>query len=84
MEGTTVDPRMIAKALLIGTCDLARVPTTWAGEAMPTPNYDHAWEPMALEDFDYAVERARYYLVAAHEAQKAWEEDNPREEIEDE
>lgn len=79
MTATQVDPRVIAEALFMDTSDLARILTKWAKEALPDPNYDRAWEPMALEDFDYAVERARNYLVAAHEAQKAWEHDNPEE-----
>lgn len=79
-----VDPRVIAEALFIGTDDLARVLTKWAAEEVPSPDYDRSWEPMSLEDFDYRVERARNYLVAAWEAQKAWAEDNPPDEIENE
>lgn len=78
MEATTVDPRVIAESLQMDTEDLARVLTTWAREALPRPEYERNWEPMALEVFDAAVERSRNYLVAAHEAQKAWEQDNPR------
>lgn len=81
MTATQVDPRVIADALMMGTDELARVLTKWAAESMPTPEYDRAWTPTSLEDFDDRVERARNYLVAAHEAQKAWEEDNPEDEI---
>ena len=77
MTATQVDPRVIADALLMGTDDLARVLTKWAQEALPSLDYDRKWEPTSLEYFDDAIERARNYLVAAHEAQKAWTEDNP-------
>lgn len=83
MTATQVDPRVIAEALFMDTSDLARVLTKWAGEALPRLDYDHAWEPTSLDVFDNAVERARNYLVAAHEAQKAWSEDNPLDEIEE-
>jgi hypothetical protein len=79
MTATQIDPRVIAESLFITTDDLARVLTKWAAEELPKPDYDRAWEPMALEDFDYAVARARNYLVAAHEAQRAYNEDNPEE-----
>lgn len=79
MATTTADPRVIAEALAIGTDDLARMLTKWANEALPKPDYDRNWEPTSMVDFDNAVERARNYLLAAHEAQTAWEEDNPLE-----
>ena len=79
MTATQVDPRVIAEALFMGTEDLARILTKWAKDELPTPEYDRAWKPMALEDFDNAVERSRNYLVAAHEAQRAYNEDNPEE-----
>jgi len=77
MTATQVDPRVIADALLMGTDDLARVLTKWAQESLPSLDYDRNWEPTSLDTFDDAMERARNYLVAAHEAQKAWEQDNP-------
>lgn len=79
MTTAQVDPRVIAEALFIDTSDLARLLTKWAKDELPAPDYDRNWEPMPLEDFDRQVERARNYLVAAHEAQKAWSEDNPEE-----
>lgn len=79
MTAIQLDPRVIAESLFMDTSDLARILTKWAKDELPAPEYDRAWEPMALEDFDAAVERARNYLVAAHEAQKAWNEDNPEE-----
>lgn len=80
MADTTVDPRVIAQALYMDdTSDLARVLTKWAEEALPTVEYDRTWEPTSLEQFDDAVARARNLLVAAHEAQAAWNEDNPPE-----
>ena len=79
MTATTVDPRVIAESLAIGTDDLARMLTTWSREALPQPDYDRNWEPTSMVDFDNAVDRARNYLLAAHEAQTAWEEDNPEE-----
>lgn len=74
-----VDPRVIADALHMDTSDLARVLTVWAGEALPSLSYERAWAPTPLEDFDDAVARSRALLVSAHEAQRAWDEDNPEE-----
>lgn len=77
MTATQVDPRAIAESLMVGTDELARQLTFWASDAMPSLDYDSNWEPTSLADFDQAIGRARNYLVAAHEAQKAWAEDNP-------
>lgn len=79
MESTTVDPRVIAESLDIGTDDLARMLTKWAADALPILDYDHNWEPTSLATFEDAVARSRRYLEQAHEAQKAWDEDNPPE-----
>ncbi len=76
MTVIAVDPRVIAESLHIDTDDLARLLTRWAAEALPSPNYDK-WEPTALKHFDERVRTARAYLVDAHKAQKAWNQDNP-------
>jgi hypothetical protein len=77
-----VDPRTVAEALRIETTDLARMLTRWADEALPTLEYDRSWAPPRLDYFDEQVATARAYLVDAHEAQKAWEIDNPPDENE--
>lgn len=74
---TAVDPRVIADALGMDTLDLARVLTKWAGEALPIVEFDSKWKPTDLDYFDSRVEQARAQLISAHEAYKAWEQDNP-------
>ncbi len=78
-EATTIDPRVVAAALYMETDDLARYLTSQANHALPTIEYDRNWEPTSLASFDERVARARLLLVAAHEAQAAWNEDNPPE-----
>jgi hypothetical protein len=84
MSALTVDPRVIAEALQIDTYDLARVLVTWANDEMPQATYETSNQrgPMPLDVFDGRVERARYYLEAAHASFDAWQEDNPEDETE--
>jgi hypothetical protein len=79
MEAIQLDARKVASALHMGTDDLARLLTEWAGEAMPTLEYDRNWSPTSLQGFDESVARARRYLEDAHAAQAAWDADNPGE-----
>lgn len=79
MNDTTINPRDVAQALDMDTMDLARVLTKWAGEALPTLDFDHKWEPTPLDSFDESVARARRLLESAHEAMAAWNLDNPPE-----
>lgn len=81
MTVVTLDPRDVAEALHIGTDDLARLLTGWAKEEMPDIDFDRKWEPTDLDTFDERVARARRYLEDAHEAMKAWNQDNPEDEI---
>jgi hypothetical protein len=75
MDGTIVDPRVIADALQMDTKELARVLTTWSGEALPMIGFNANWIPTSLDNFDENVSRSRRYLEAAHEAMRAWDED---------
>jgi hypothetical protein len=68
---TITDPRAIAATLDMDTYQLAEQLVTWANDALG---------PMPLEDFDAQVEKARRYLENAHEAFKAWMQDNPEDE----
>ncbi len=77
MNGTNVDPRVIAESLDMDTFDLARVLVKWAGEALPVVEFDRRYEPPSFEYFDERVARARRLLESAHEAYKAWQIDNP-------
>ena len=79
MTTATVDPRVIAEALYIGTDDLARLLTKWAQSELPSLDFDKEWAPPPLDQFEDRVEAARRYLVAAHAAMDAWNEDNPPE-----
>lgn len=78
-NAVTVDPRMIAETLQMDTYALAETLVGFANDSLPTIDFE-AREfrgPMPLDRFDDAVERARRHLEGAHEAFKAWLQDNP-------
>jgi hypothetical protein len=79
---TITDPRAIAATLDMDTYQLAEQLVTWANDALPTISFEARdfRGPMPLEDFDAQVEKARRYLENAHEAFKAWMQDNPEDE----
>jgi len=79
MTPTLIDPRKVAEMFQMDTYQLAEQLTAWAYDALPGGmfNSEDVFGPMPLEDFDAAVEKARRYLVDAHEAMKAWNADNP-------
>jgi len=78
-DTTVSDPRAIAKALQMDAYQLAEQLTVWANEALPSIGFEtrDLRGPQTLETFDERVTVARRYLENAHEAFKAWLEDNP-------
>lgn len=77
MNATYVDPRVVAEALHMDTMQLAELLTKWAGDALPRVDFTRDYRPMELDAFDERVATARTYLVEAHAAMQAYDEDNP-------
>lgn len=77
MDGTTVDPRVVAGALQMDTHDLAKLICGFASDTLPTEIWlERSYKPLGLDDFDERVASARLQLVAAHRAWSAWTADN--------
>jgi len=85
VEGTQIDPRVIAESLQMDTYALSETLTVWANDALPSIGFEtrDLRGPSSLDAFDEQVAKSRRYLEAAHEAFKAYTQDNPDENDED-